>query len=290
MKSKILTIDERWDKNLIETAVIPAAGLGTRFYPITEFIPKELLPVADKPCIHYIVKEACNAGIKNIVIIISERKKMLKDYFSFGQSYLEKLYKYCSEETINEIEDFKSNLNFYFINQDKPLGLGHAILCAEDIVSKNPFAIILPDDLLISKKESELSRMIKSFNQNNANYFTIKHLNKSEISSYGIISTDEDINAIDEIVKINKIVEKPQLEKAPSDYGVIGRYIVNPEIFEAIKNTKPGALGEIQLTDSLNEMINNNIATYGYKISSARYDCGTPKGLSEATYKLSKLI
>ena len=101
MKSKILTIDERWDKNLIDTAVIPAAGLGTRFYPITEFIPKELLPVADKPCIHYIVKEACNAGIKNIVIIISERKKMLKDYFSFGQSYLEKLYKYCSEETIN---------------------------------------------------------------------------------------------------------------------------------------------------------------------------------------------
>ena len=132
--------------------------------------------------------------------------------------------------------------------------------------------------------------MIKSFNQNNANYFTIKHLNKSEISSYGIISTDEDINVIDEIVKINKIVEKPQLEKAPSDYGVIGRYIVNPEIFEAIKNTKPGALGEIQLTDSLNEMINNNIATYGYKISSARYDCGTPKGLSEASYNLSKLI
>tara|TARA_Y100001970_G_C14216551_1_gene850015 strand:+ start:557 stop:1429 length:873 start_codon:yes stop_codon:yes gene_type:complete len=290
LKSKILTIDERWDKNLIDTAVIPAAGLGTRFYPITEFIPKELLPVADKPCIHYIVKEACNAGIKNIVIIISERKKMLKDYFSFGQSYVEKLYKYCSEETFNEIEDFKSNLNFYFINQDKPLGLGHAILCAKDIVSKNPFAIMLPDDLLISKKESELSRMIKSFNHNNANYFTIKHLNKSEISSYGIISTDEDINANDEIVKINKIIEKPQIQDAPSDYGVIGRYIVNPEIFDAIKNTKPGALGEIQLTDSLNEMINNNITTYGYKIFSTRYDCGTPKGLSEATYKLSKLI
>ena len=289
MKSKILTIDERWDKNLIDTAVIPAAGLGTRFYPITEFIPKELLPVADKPCIHYIVKEAYDAGIKNIVIVISDRKKILKNYFSFEQSFIENLYKYCSEQTINEIEEFKSNLSFYYINQDKPLGLGHAILCAEDIVSKNPFAIILPDDLLISKKESELSRMIKSFNQNNANFFTIKHLNKSEISSYGIISTDIDIE-YNEIVKINKIVEKPHLDEAPSDYGVIGRYIVNPEIFEAIKNTKPGVLGEIQLTDSLNEMINNNIATYGYKISSTRYDCGTPKGLSEASYNLSKSV
>ena len=162
-------------------------------------------------------------------------------------------------------------------------------MCAEDIVSKNRFAIILPDDLLISKKESELSRMIKSFNQNNANFFTIKHLNKSEISSYGIISTDIDIE-YNEIVKINKIVEKPHLDEAPSDYGVIGRYIVKPEIFEAIKNTKPGVLGEIQLTDSLNEMINNNIATYGYKISSTRYDCGTPKGLSEASYNLSKSV
>ena len=275
---------------MIDTVVIPAAGLGTRFYPITEFIPKELLPVANKPCIHYVVKEAYDAGIKNIVIVVSERKELIKRYFSFDKEILENLYKYCSNETINEIEEFKSKLKFHFTNQDKPLGLGHAILCAEDIVSKNPFAIILPDDLLISKKELELSRMIKSFNQNNANYFTIKHLNKSEISSYGIISTDEDINAIDEIVKINKIVEKPQIQDAPSDYGVIGRYIVNPEIFDAIKNTKPGALGEIQLTDSLNEMINNNIATYGYKISSARYDCGTPKGLSEATYKLSKLI
>ena len=275
---------------MIDTVVIPAAGLGTRFYPITEFIPKELLPVANKPCIHYVVKEAYDAGIKNIVIVVSERKELIKRYFSFDKEILENLYKYCSNETINEIEEFKSKLKFHFTNQDKPLGLGHAILCAEDIVSKNPFAIILPDDLLISKKESELSKMIKSFNQNNANYFTIKHLNKSEISSYGIISTDKDINAIDEIVKINKIVEKPQIQDAPSDYGVIGRYIVNPEIFDAIKNTKPGALGEIQLTDSLNEMINNNITTYGYKILSTRYDCGTPKGLSEASYNLSKLI
>ena len=165
---------------MIDTVVIPAAGLGTRFYPITEFIPKELLPVANKPCIHYVVKEAYDAGIKNIVIVVSERKELIKRYFSFDKEILENLYKYCSNETINEIEEFKSKLKFHFTNQDKPLGLGHAILCAEDIVSKNPFAIILPDDLLISKKESELSKMIKSFNQNNANYFTIKHLNKSK--------------------------------------------------------------------------------------------------------------
>ena len=275
---------------MIDTVVIPAAGLGSRFYPITEFIPKELLPVANKPCIHYVVKEAYDAGIKNIVIVVSERKELLKQYFSFDKHFIENLYKYCSKETIEEIEEFKSNLKFYFTNQDKPLGLGHAILCAEDFVSNNPFVVILPDDLLISSGESELLGMIKNYNLVNANYFTVKQLKQSEIPHYGIISTDDDIDAIHKTVKINKIIEKPQIQDAPSDYGVIGRYIVNPEIFDAIKNTKPGALGEIQFTDSLNDMINNNVTTYGYKISSTRYDCGTPKGLSEATYNLSKLI
>jgi len=275
---------------LIDTVVIPAAGLGTRFYPITEFIPKELLPVANKPCIHYVVKEAYDAGIKNIVIVVSERKELIKRYFSFDKEILENLYKYCSNETINEIEEFKSKLKFHFTNQDKPLGLGHAILCAEDFVSNNPFVVILPDDLLISNGESELSGMIKRFNLLNANYFTVEQLKQSEVPNYGIISTDEDINASDKTMKIKKIIEKPQIQDAPSDYGVIGRYIVKPEIFDALKNTKPGALGEIQFTDSLNDMINNNVATYGYRISSTRYDCGTPKGLSEATYNLSKLI
>ena len=275
---------------MIDTVVIPAAGLGSRFYPITEFIPKELLPVVSKPSIHYVVKEAYDSGIKNIIIVISERKELIKKYFTFEKNYLNSLYKYCSDEIINEVHEFKTKLDFYFVYQEKPLGLGDAILRCEGMIKNNPFAIILPDDLLVTNRETELSKMIKSFSKETGNYFTVKMLTKSEIPYHGIVASSDNINKSNDKIKITRIVEKPKIHDAPSDFGIIGRYIVTGDLFEAIKNSKPGILGEIQLTDSLNSMIENNLLTYGCKISSIRYDCGTPKGLAEATYNLSKSL
>ena len=273
------------DNKEIRFAVLPSAGLGTRFLPFTKAVPKVLALAFDRPLIHLAVLEALAAKIENIIIVISEGQESINHYFDPDPQTEKNMWDKGLGIIAEELKSFREKLNFVYVTQEEQLGLGHAVLSCEQLLVGEPFAVILPDDILINP-EPELIRMINGWRQHQGNYVAVEHIRSEDAPNYGVVEIAAHQHNESRFKALKGMVEKPTIGAAPSDLGVIGRYVLMPNIFDAIKVTSPGAVKEIQLTDAINACI-ENVATYAYLIEGVRYDCGTPHGLLKASIALS---
>ncbi len=261
----------------VKKAVIPAAGLGTRFLPATKAQPKEMLPIIDIPVIQFVVEEAVASGIKDIIIITGKNKRAIEDHFDRSIELEILLEKKGKIGVLNNLKKISEMANIHFIRQKEPLGLGHAILCAKDHIGKNPFAVMLGDDFYISETP-HLKQLLYAFDRLGGSIIDVNKVLKEETSRYGIIDYDK----IDEKTFIIKdIIEKPSPEKSPSNIAFMGRAIFIPEIFQFIEKTKPGYGGEIQLSDAIREMSKKH-KTYALQCEGKRYDVGNKLGYLKA--------
>ena len=268
---------------MIKKAVLPVAGLGTRFLPASKAIPKEMLPIIDKPLVQYAVEEAVNVGINEIVFITSPEKFSIKNHFKKNKEIETKLIKSGKNDLAMAINpEIFSKVSFYYVNQKKQNGLGDAILHAESIIGNSPFAILLPDDLFISKK-SCLQQLIDAYALNKSSAIAVNVIDKNNIHKYGVIKPKERTS---EIIKIEDIVEKPNANDAPSDLAVCGRYILNSSIFKHLKSVKPDKSDEIQLTDAIKSMLIEE-EVYGVLYDGEKFDCGSKEGFVHATIALA---
>ncbi|MGC8796482.1 UTP--glucose-1-phosphate uridylyltransferase GalU [Thermodesulfovibrio sp.] len=256
---------------MIRKAVLPVAGLGTRFLPATKASPKEMLPVVDKPLIQYAVEEAVRVGIEEFIFITGKHKRAIEDHFDKAYELEERLKSAGKYELLEKINCFE-NLNFAFIRQKEPKGLGDAILCAKPFVKVEPFVVILSDDL-IDPEYSVLDEMIKIYKDKKAPVIALEEVSLNEVSRYGIVSGKQ----TDGFYIINDLVEKPEPQNAPSSLAIIGRYILTPQIFKHLENLQPGKSGEIQLTDALRSLLEET-QIYGCIIKGKRYDAGEKLG------------
>jgi UTP--glucose-1-phosphate uridylyltransferase len=268
-------------KKKIRKAILPAAGLGTRFLPATKASPKEMLPIVDKPMIQYAVEEALTCGIKEFIIITGKHKRAIEDHFDSAHELEETLKKTGKESLLEEINRLK-NIDFAYIRQRAALGLGHAVLCAKPFVKDEPFAVLLSDDI-IPPDETLLSDMMKLYEKVNCPVVALQRVERSEIHRYGVIDGTEEKKGV---YKIKNLVEKPSAKEAPSDLAIIGRYILVPEIFSVLEKATPGRGGEIQLTDALKTLLKNQ-PIYGYVFNGKRYDAGDKLGFLMATVDLA---
>ena len=263
--------------NIIKRAVIPAAGLGTRFLPATKAQPKEMLPIFDKPAIQYIVEEALNSGIEDIVLVTGRGKQSIENHFdkSFElEYYLRERKQY---NLLNKVERISNLAHIYYVRQKEPLGLGDAICCAKAYLSYEPFAVFLADDLIYSEKPA-IKQLIEVYNKYNSPVLAVEEVAKDKVSNYGIIKAKEIEKGI---FKVEDLIEKPSLASAPSNLAVVGRYILFPEIFDIIPKLTKGKGGEVQLTDAL-RILNKKIQIYAVKFEGKRYDIGDKLGYIEA--------
>jgi UTP--glucose-1-phosphate uridylyltransferase len=263
-------------KSSIHKAIFPAAGLGTRFLPATKASPKEMMPIVDKPLIQYGVEECMACGIEEFIVITGKNKRAIEDHFDNSYRLEEKLKSLGKDKLLAEINKL-NHLHFAYIRQREALGLGHAILCAKPFVKDEPFAVILSDDVL-DMGSVVLQDMIRIYEEKKAPVIAVEDVPREEVQRYGII----DGKLRDGIYEIVDMVEKPKPEEAPSTHGIIGRYILTPDVFDIIEKQKPGAGGEIQLTDALKILVRKR-PIYGYPIKGRRYDAGDKLGYLEAT-------
>ena len=243
----------------VKKAIIPAAGLGTRFLPATKAQPKEMLPIVDKPTIQYIIEEAIASGIEEILIITGRNKKCIEDHFDKSIELELELEKSGKSDLLELVRDISEMVDIHYIRQKEPKGLGHAIHCAKTFVGNEPFAVLLGDDVVDSKTPC-LKQLIDCFNEYNTTILGVQTVPEENVSKYGIVNG---IHIEDRVYKVKDLVEKPSLEEAPSNVAILGRYIITPQIFDILENTAPGKGGEIQLTDALKTLINKE-AMYAY--------------------------
>lgn len=262
----------------VRKAIIPAAGLGTRFLPATKAQPKEMLPIVDKPTIQYIIEEAVASGIEEILIITGRNKKSIEDHFDKSVELEMELSKANKEELLELVRDISDMVDIHYIRQKEPKGLGHAIHCAKSFVGNEPFAVMLGDDVVDSEVPC-LKQLIDCFNEYKTSILGVQTVASENVNKYGII---DGLHIEDRVYKVKRLVEKPALEEAPSNVAILGRYIITPKIFEILEKTKPGKGGEIQLTDALETLITNE-AMYAYNFEGRRYDVGDKQGFLEAT-------
>lgn len=262
----------------IKKAVFPVAGLGTRFIPATKAMAKEMLPVVDKPIIQYAVEEAFAAGIEQIIFVTGRGKKALEDHFDKSFEIEHALKEKGKEDLLMQIQELVPRTGtIVYTRQHEPLGLGHAIWCARDIVGDEPFAVLLADDLIQTDKPV-LSEMVKKFDRLRASIVAVMEVEKDQTDKYGILDAQQ---VEEDIVKINDMVEKPKPDEAPSNLAIIGRYILTPKIFEFLGKKEKGANGEIQLTDAMKTLLKEQ-PIYGYKFNGQRFDCGDKVGFQMA--------
>jgi UTP--glucose-1-phosphate uridylyltransferase len=269
---------------LVRKAVIPAAGLGTRFLPATKAQPKEMLPLVDKPAIQYVVEESVSVGITDILVITGRGKRSLEDHFdrSFElEYYLEQKGKHDELDEMRAIADLA---RIHTVRQGEPLGLGHAVSMAEDHVGGEPFVVLLGDDVM-HPQAGVLAGMLAAYQRHGASTLALKHVPRAEISSYGSVVV-EPVDQEDSLVRVRDLVEKPKPEEAPSDLGVMGRYVLTPAIFDALARTKPGSGGEIQLTDAIRLLLDAE-PVYGYTFERGRFDAGNKVDYLRATVELA---
>lgn len=262
----------------VRKAVIPAAGLGTRFLPATKAQPKEMLPIVDKPTIQYIIEEAKASGIEEILIVTGRSKRSIEDHFDRSIELEINLKEHNKDDLLEVIKKI-SEINIHYIRQKEPLGLGHAILCAKHFIGDEPFAVLLGDDVVDSKKPC-LKQLIDVYDETGASILGVQKVAKDKVSSYGIVAPKGDIG--ERTCFVGDMVEKPDVENAPSQLAVLGRYIITPQIFELLEKTKAGKGGEIQLTDGLKELAKKQIVL-AYDFVGRRYDVGSKQGFLEAT-------
>ncbi|MGO0123579.1 UTP--glucose-1-phosphate uridylyltransferase GalU [Desulfothermobacter acidiphilus] len=266
----------------LRKAVIPAAGLGTRFLPATKAQPKEMLPLIDRPIIQYIVEEIVRSDIRDILIITSHGKRAIEDHFDRCvelEYYLEQRGKL---DWLEEIKHIATMANIYYVRQQEPLGLGHAVLCAQSFVGEDPFAVVLGDDVVEASPPC-LAQMLELYEEVQAPVVAVERVALSEVSKYGIIDGEE---IRSRVFAVRDLVEKPSPEQAPSRWGVAGRYILTPRIFGILRETPPGAGGEIQLTDALRVLAKED-QLFAYAFSGRRYDAGDKLGYLKATVELA---
>ena len=264
-------------RHVIRKAVFPAAGLGTRFLPATKAQPKEMLPLVDKPIIQYGVEEAVAAGIDNIILVTGRGKNAIEDHFDVSvelETFLESRGK---KDLLAEIRKVSNLINFSYVRQGEPLGLGHAVLVTRPLVGEEPFAVILGDDV-IDATPPAIGQMIKVFNEVDGPVLAIERVPKETVSSYGIIDAEE---VKPGVYRIRDLVEKPTPDEAPSDLAIIGRYILTPDIFPALADTASDRTGEIQLTNGLRRLLKNR-DIYGCRIDGVRHDTGNKLGFLKA--------
>ena len=266
----------------VRKAIIPAAGLGTRFLPATKAQPKEMLPIVDKPTIQYIIEEAVESGIEEILIITGRNKKSIEDHFDKSVELEMELEKAGKQEMLEVVKRISDMVDIYYIRQKEPRGLGHAIHCAKSFVGNEPFAVMLGDDVVDSEVPC-LKQLINCFNEYKTTILGVQTVDSENVNKYGII---DGLHIEDKVYKVKKLIEKPSLEEAPSNIAILGRYIITPKIFEILENTKPGKANEIQLTDALQTLIANE-AMYAYNFDGKRYDVGDKLGFLEATVEFA---
>jgi UTP--glucose-1-phosphate uridylyltransferase len=266
----------------IRKAVFPVAGLGTRFLPATKTVPKEMLPIVDKPLIQYAVDEAIEAGCDTLVFVTNRYKHAVADYFDKAYELEQKLEKAGKAEQLELVRNIlPAGVQAVFVTQAEALGLGHAVLCARAVVGDEPFAVVLPDDLIWNRGPGALKQMADAAQRSGSSVIAVQDVPRAQTGSYGIVATD----AFDgRQGRIHAIVEKPQPDEAPSNLAVVGRYVLNPRIFELLESTTPGAGGEIQLTDAIAALVREE-TVHAYRFQGTRFDCGTHLGLIEATIR-----
>ncbi len=267
----------------ITKAIIPAAGFGTRFLPVTKSVAKEMIPIIDKPTIQYIVEECVAAGITDILIIVSGYKSSIIDYFDYFYELEEKLRENNKMKEYEEIRKIADMVKIQFVRQKEQLGLGHAVLCAKTFVGNDPFAVLLGDDIVINgdNETPAIKQCMDAFNQTGAAVVGVQEVPQEEVNKYGIVKVQTSIN--DHLFKVDDFIEKPAIKEAPSRYAILGRYIFTPTIFDYLASTPIGKGGEIQLTDAMASM-NKKTPMYGCVFSGRRYDCGSKKGYLEAVF------
>ena len=270
----------------IRKAIIPAAGLGTRFLPATKAQPKEMLPIVDKPTIQYIIEEAVASGIEEILIITGRNKKCIEDHFDKSVELEIELEKNNKIELLELVRNISDMADIHYIRQKEPRGLGHAIRCAKTFVGDEPFAILLGDDVVYNPEKPCLKQLIECYNEYKTTILGVQTVPENDVYKYGIV---DGIVVEDRVCKVKGLVEKPSVEDAPSNTAILGRYIVTPRIFDILDNTKPGKGNEIQLTDALLTLMKEE-AMYAYNFEGRRYDVGDKLGFLQATveYALRK--
>ena len=273
-------------ENKIRKAIIPAAGLGTRFLPATKAQPKEMLPIVDKPTLQYIIEECVASGIEEILIITGRNKKSIEDHFDRSVELEMELEKSGKEEMLKMVREISDMVNIHFIRQKEPRGLGHAILCAKTFVGNEPFAVLLGDDVVYNDNKPCLKQLIDCYEEYKTSVLGVQTVEPQDVNKYGIVGG---LHIEDRVYKVKNLIEKPSVEEAPSNVAILGRYIITPKIFEILENTKPGKGNEIQLTDALLELIKHE-AMYAYDFEGRRYDVGDKLGFLQATveYALRK--
>lgn len=253
----------------VKKAIIPAAGLGTRFLPATKAQPKEMLPIVDKPTIQYIVEEAVDSGIEEILIITGRNKKSIEDQFDKSIELEMELEKAGKVKELEVVRNVSNMVDIHYIRQKEPKGLGDAIHCAKSFVGDEPFAIMLGDDIIDSDVPC-LKQLMMCFNEYKTSILGVQRVDENEVSKYGII---RELYIEGKVYKVKGVIEKPTLKEAPSNIAILGRYIITPQIFEILEDTKPGKGNEIQLTDALQTLISRE-AMYAYEFEGKRYDVG----------------
>ena len=262
----------------VRKAIIPAAGLGTRFLPATKAIAKEMLPIVDIPTIQYIIQEAVDSGIEEILIITNSNKNYELE---------ERLKESGKLEQVKMIQDIADMANIYYIRQKEPKGLGHAVLCAKSFIGDEPFAVLLGDDVVVNKEgKPALKQLIEQYSKTSASVIGVQTVDKKDVSKYGIVEPSKSHPAKGRLVKLTDMVEKPAVEKAPSQLAVLGRYVLTPEIFELLETQGKGAGGEIQLTDAIKRLLDRQ-AVYAYDFEGKKYDVGDKFGFIKATIDFS---
>ena len=265
----------------IKKAIFPVGGLGTRFLPATKSMPKEMLPVVDKPIIQYAVEEAANAGIEQFIFVTSRGKSSIENHFDHSFELENNLLSKGKRETLKTAQEMlKIPGSFAYVRQQEPAGLGHAVWCARHLVGNEPVAVILADDLI--KGSSTIKEMISNYSS--GNMLAIMDVNNQDVSSYGIISPGKTFE--NNITEILGLIEKPSIDKAPSNMAVVGRYIIEPSVFKELEKQNRGTSNEIQLTDAIANRIGKSHC-YGYKFTNDRFDCGSKLGFIQANIKLS---
>jgi UTP--glucose-1-phosphate uridylyltransferase len=265
----------------IKKAIFPVGGLGTRFLPATKSMPKEMLPIVDKPLIQYAVEEAAKAGIEQFIFVTSRGKSAIENHFDHSFELENNLLSKGKKETLKTAQEMlKIPGSFAYVRQQEPAGLGHAVWCARHLIGNEPVAVILADDLIEGSKT--IGEMIQNYTT--GNMLAVMEVDKADVSSYGVITPGKILNNSN--IEILNLVEKPSKETAPSNLAVVGRYILEPAIFDVLEKQKRGASNEIQLTDAIASRIGKSICT-GYKFSEERFDCGSKLGFIEANIKFS---
>jgi UTP--glucose-1-phosphate uridylyltransferase len=271
----------------VRKAVFPAAGWGTRFLPATKASPKEMLPLVDKPVIQYAVEEAVAAGIEHVIIVTSSQKRAIEDHFDLSYELERMLEEKGDIETLRQVRHISDLAQVSYVRQKEQLGLGHAVLCAKEIVGHEPFAVILSDDVVVGPSPC-IGQLIHAYQRMHGPVVAVARVASEEIHRYGVIAPDPSDDPLDHgrLHRVTRLVEKPTAAEAPSDLAIIGRYVLPPKIFDKLEQTSRGAGGEIQLTDALAAlMVEQNV--FAYEIEGTRYDAGTKMGWLKASVELA---